>query len=207
MSKINKIYDQIETIAPKEIIFLKQTDPFELLICVILSAQTTDENVNKVAPFLFEKYPNALSLSKANQKDVEKIIHSTGFYKAKAKNIIECSKSLVENFDCKIPSTIEELITLKGVGRKTANVIVGHIYNKGAIIVDTHFKRMCLRLGLTKTEDPKKIELEIKKILEEKKQYRFSMTLNWFGRTYCKARKPLCNNCILVDYCVFNKNN
>ncbi len=205
MNDINIIYDKLESIAPKEIIFLNQTEPFELLICVILSAQTTDENVNKVAPNLFSRYPTAIELSKANQKDVEEIIHSTGFYKAKARNIIACSKSLVDDFNNNIPDTIEELITLKGVGRKTANVIVGHIYNKGAIIVDTHFKRMCLRLGLTSKTDPSKIELEIKRILEESKQYRFSMTLNWFGRTYCKAKKPLCKNCILFDNCIFNK--
>lgn len=204
MDKIYEIYDKIETIAPKEVVFLTQTDPFELLIAVILSAQTTDENVNKVCVPLFQKYPNAKALSEAVQKDVENIIHSTGFYKMKAKNIIACSKALVEQYDGTIPDSIEKLVKLNGVGRKTANVIMGHIYNKGAIIVDTHFKRMCQRLGLTTTDDPTKIELDIKKRLEEQKQYRFSMTLNWFGRTYCKARKPMCENCILTNLCIYN---
>lgn len=205
MKKIDSIYNILETIAPKKIVFLTQTDPFELLICVILSAQTTDENVNKVSKDLFKAYPDCSSLANAKLEDVEKLIYKTGFYKAKAKNIINCSKSLVNNFNSTVPSSIDDLISLSGVGRKTANVITGHIYNKPSIIVDTHFKRMCLRLNLVTKDDPLVIEKEIKAILDPSKQYRFSMTLNWFGRTVCKSRKPICSNCPLTSYCEYNK--
>ena len=182
-----------------DIQFLKEKDPFRFLIMVILSAQTTDIRVNEVSKVLFEKYPTCLDLSNADVKDVEDIVRSLGFYKAKSKNIIQASKYIVSNGS--IPETIEELIKIPGVGRKTANCYLGTILNKGAIIVDTHFKRVATRLSYTEKENEKDIELDIKNKLDEKYWYRFSMVLNAFGRVCCKSQNPNCKECLVSSYC------
>ena len=195
---ILKIYEVLDNNSPEEIVFLDKKDPFQFLISVILSAQTTDRIVNIVAIELFDKYPDALSLSKADLDDVSNIIRRTGFYKVKAKNIIGCAKALVGK---EIPSTIEELIKLPGVGRKTANCIIGEVYNQGAVIVDTHVRRVLNRLGVVDEKDPTKIEMKVKSLLEDKYLYRFSMTVNLHGRKYCFARKPNCKDCFLKELC------
>lgn len=195
---ILKIYEVLDKNSPEEIVFLDKKDPFQFLISVILSAQTTDRIVNIVGIELFDKYPDALSLSKADFDDVSNIIRRTGFYKVKAKNIIGCAKALVEK---EIPSTIEELIKLPGVGRKTANCIIGEVYNRGAVIVDTHVRRVLNRLGVVDEKDPTKIEMKVKSLLEDKYLYRFSMTVNLHGREYCFARKPNCKDCFLKELC------
>jgi len=195
---ILKIYQLLDQNSEKEIVFLENKEPFQFLISVILSAQTTDRIVNIVTKDLFLKYPNANSLSKAKIEDVESIIKPTGFFKVKAKNIINCSKALVNKT---VPDEIDELIKLPGVGRKTANCIIGDIYNKGAVIVDTHVKRVLNRLKIVDEKNPTKIEMKVRALLEDKYLYRFSMAVNLHGRRYCHARKPNCKDCFLREFC------
>jgi endonuclease-3 len=192
------IYEILDGLSPSEIQFLDERDPFRFLISVILSAQTTDRIVNVVVKDLFAAYPDAAALAAATQEDVESIIYATGFYRAKAKNIIAAAQELV---DRPVPSTMEELIVLPGVGRKTASCVLGDIYGKPAIIVDTHFSRVVNRLGLVDEKDPVKVEFGIAEIIAPELQYRFSMTVNLWGRTVCLAKRPLCEECAIGHLC------
>ncbi|ADY13539.1 endonuclease III domain-containing protein [Sphaerochaeta globosa] len=196
--RMQEIFSTLDTLLPQTIQFLEQRDPFRFLISVILSAQTTDRIVNVVAKELFAKYPDKQTLAQASSEDVESIIYPTGYYRNKAKHIIACSEALL---DCDLPDTMEELVKLPGVGRKTASCVLGDIYGKCAIIVDTHFSRVVNRLGLVDTKDPEKVEKQIAVLLDDPKQYRFSMTANLFGRTVCHAKKPECENCPLSSLC------
>ena len=193
-----QIYDELDALLPQDIQFLEQRSPFKFLISVILSAQTTDKIVNVVVKQLFDAYPDKNSLANANLEDVEQIIYPTGYYRNKAKSIIGCATALL---DKDIPDTMEELIKIPGVGRKTASCVLGDIYNKPAIIVDTHFARVVNRLGLVKEKDPQKIEKAIAALLDDRYHYRFSMTANLFGRTVCHAKKPSCDECPLSALC------
>jgi endonuclease-3 len=195
---ILKVYEILDRSSKEKIVFLDKADPFQFLISVILSAQTTDRMVNIVTKDLFDKYPDATSLADANYLDVCQIIKPTGFYKVKAKNIINCAKELVGK---SVPDNIEQLIKLPGVGRKTANCVIGDIYHKGAVIVDTHVKRVLNRLEVVKEKDPTKIEMIVRSLLEDKYLYRFSMTVNLHGREVCHARKPNCSGCVLKELC------
>lgn len=199
--RIIEIADILDQAAPPQIAFLDAREPFNHLISVILSAQTTDRQVNIVAKELFAKYPDATALAKASLEDVKSIIKSTGYYNAKAKNIIACSQALVERYAGEVPATMEELTSLPGVGRKTANCILGGVYGKPAIIVDTHFGRVVQRLGLVDSDDPARIEKQISQLLPSEIQYRFSMTVNWFGRVCCHAKGPECSTCLLNALC------
>jgi endonuclease-3 len=196
--RIKLIYDRLDSLLPKEIQFLDERDPFRFLISVILSAQTTDRIVNVVVRELFAAYPDAAALALAKQEDVEAIIYPTGFYRAKAKNIIATAGRLV---DRPVPSQMEELITLPGVGRKTASCVIGDIYGKPAIIVDTHFSRVVNRLGLVDTKEPTAVEMGIAALLEGEKHYRFSMTVNLWGRSVCHAKRPECEECAIGQWC------
>jgi len=196
---ILKIYQLLDENSEKEIVFLNNKNPFQFLISVILSAQTTDRIVNIVTIELFNRFPNATSLANAEISEVEKIIKPTGFYKVKAKNIINCSKALI-NKD--VPNNIENLIKLPGVGRKTANCVIGDIYHLDAVIIDTHVKRVLNRLGVVNEKDPTKIEMKVRSLLEKKYLYRFSMCVNLHGRRYCFARTPKCGDCFLNDICL-----
>lgn len=204
-SKAVLIADTLDSHYPPEIQFLQFKNSFELLIAVILSAQTTDEQVMRVVPALFDKFPTPEKMAKADIPVLEKLIHATGFFHAKAKNIKATSQKLLELYAGVVPSTIEELIKLPGVGRKTANVVVGTLFDKPAVIVDTHFKRVTYRLGLTKNTEPDKVEADIRKLLPPEKQYRFSMTANLHGRECCHARKPECDACLLKDLCSYGR--
>lgn len=199
--RILEISDTLDALAPEQIVFLDAREPFRHLISVILSAQTTDRQVNIVAKDLFARYPDAHALAEAPLEDVRSIIRSTGYFNAKSKNIIACSQALVERYDGAVPDTMDELTSLPGVGRKTANCILGSVYGRPAIIVDTHFGRVVRRLGLVSDDDPSKIEKQIAALLPENRQYRFSMTVNWFGRTCCHAKTPECPACVLWDAC------
>jgi len=182
--------------------FLKFRNPFEILIMTILSAQTTDKTVNELRDELFTAYPDADALSKAQIEDVESIIKPTGFYHAKAKNIIGASKKLVTDFHGEVPDTIEELTTLPGVGRKTANIVTNHAYHKVyGIAVDTHVKRLSQRLGFSKEEDPEKIEQDLLKLLNRRYWEHVNYLLISHGRTICTAKKPQCNACTLKKEC------
>ncbi len=169
---------------------------------MILSAQCTDEQVNKVTPELFKKFPTIESLANASLKEIEKEIYSTGFYKNKAKNIQSFSKILIEKYDKKVPSTMEELLRLPGIGRKTANVILQELYGiPSGIVVDTHVKRLSKVLGLTNQNQPNKIEQELMMILPKEYWIQFSLYLIFLGRTTCTARKRNCKECILKHIC------
>ena len=174
---------------------------FELLIAVCLSAQTTDKRVNIVTKELFEKYDDPYKLKDANYEDVKEIIKSLGLSSTKARNIIEISQKLVDDFKGKVPSTREELMLLPGVGRKTSNVVLSVGFNIPAIAVDTHVKRVSNRLGLSDSEDVLKIEEDLMKLFDEDDYYQVHHCLIFFGRYYCKAKNPDCNNCILKDKC------
>lgn len=186
---------------PEEIVFLEFENCFQTVISVALSAQTTDRQVNEIMGPLFSKYPDAAALAQASRSDVEQIIRPCGFYKVKANHIIEASKKMVAHFGGKVPSTMKELLSLNGIGRKSANVVLGHCYNQPAIIVDTHFGRVVHRLGLTESKNPDRIEKDIAAILEPEHQYRFSMTANNHGRVFCHSRKPDCKGCFLKAQC------
>ena len=175
--------------------------PWQLLFATILSAQCTDERVNIVTRELFKKYPTLESVAAADVSEFEKDIYSIGFYRNKAKNIISCANALLEDFGGEVPSDIDDLTSLPGVGRKTANVIRGNIYGIKSIVVDTHVKRVSTLLGLTKDEDPVKIEHELMKLLPEDQWILYNFQVIAHGRKVCIARRPQCENCILKEVC------
>ena len=182
--------------------FLQFRNNFELLIMTILSAQTTDVTVNGLRDELFSAYPNAEALAAADQAEVERIIHPAGFFRSKAKNIIGASKKLCEDFGGEIPQTIEELTTLPGVGRKTANIVTNHGFHKAyGIAVDTHVKRLSLRLGFTKSTDPDTIEKDLTALLDRKWWEHVNYLLISHGRAVCTAKKPACERCIIREHC------
>ena len=181
--------------------YLDYETPFQLLVATILSAQCTDARVNLVTPALFKKYPDAKALAAAPVKDVERLIHSTGFYRNKARNLIACARALCENHDGRVPETIEALTALPGVGRKTANVVRGNIFRQDSIVVDTHVKRISKRLGFTKETDPVKVEYDLMKVLPKENWIRYNLQIIHLGRTICTAQRPKCGRCFLADIC------
>ena len=181
--------------------YLSHENAWQLLIATILSAQCTDARVNMVTPDLFRQYPSVQAFAEAGTKELEQAIRSTGFYHSKAKNIIACCKMLMEHFDGEIPRTIEELTSLPGVGRKTANVIRGNIYEEPSIVVDTHVKRISVRLGFSDSSDPVRIEQDLMKILPKENWIRYNIKIIFLGRTICKAPTPKCSECYLRDIC------
>ena len=181
--------------------YLDHDTPWQLLIATILSAQCTDARVNIVTATLFKKYPDIKSFADADPKELENDIHSTGFYHNKAKNIIACCRVLLEKYNGEVPSSIEELTSLPGVGRKTANVIRGNIYNEPSIVVDTHVKRVSKKLGLTTETDPVKVEYDLMKKLPKDHWILWNLQIIAHGRSICKAPKPDCDNCFLRDLC------
>ena len=177
---------------------------WQLLIATMLSAQCTDARVNVVTKDLFQKYTSVEAFAKAELKELEKDIHSTGFYHNKAKNIIACCQELISKYDGQVPSSIEELTGLAGVGRKTANVIRGNIFHEPSIVVDTHVKRISKRLGLSKSEDPTKAEMELMQVLPKEHWILYNIQLISFGREICKAPTPKCEQCFMVNLCPYH---
>lgn len=186
---------------PEAVCSLVANNPFELLVATRLSAQCTDARVNLVTPQLFAKYKTLDDYCNADVLDVENIIHSCGFYHGKARDIIEMAKGVRDRFGGVVPDTVEELITLQGVGRKTANLIVGDVYGKPAVVADTHLIRLTNRMGLVNTKDPKKVELELKKILPTAESNDFCHRCVLHGRAVCTARKANCEDCGVFEYC------
>ncbi len=181
---------------------LNHTNAFELLIATILSAQCTDVRVNIVTADLFRKYRNPEDYIAVDQTELEQDIRSTGFYRNKAKNIQAACQKIIDNFGGEIPKDMEKLLTLNGVARKTANVVLGNAFGiASGVVVDTHVRRLSNRLGLTKQQDPVKIENELNKLVPKKDWVMFPHWIIWHGRAICKARKPLCNECVLEDIC------
>lgn len=192
----------LKKLYPKHVIPLHHKSAWELLCAVILSAQCTDARVNTITPHLFKKYPTVYDLAKANLKDVEKIIHSAGFYHSKALSLIEMSKRICEVYGGQVPQNMDDLLTLRGVARKTANVMLGDYFKKPAgIVVDTHVKRLAYRLGLTKNTDPVKIERDLTKIIPYEYWGWIAIALILHGRSICPARKPQCEKCPLNKLC------
>lgn len=183
------------------ICYLNHETPWQLLIAVMLSAQCTDARVNIVTADLFKKYDSIEKFANADLKELEKDIHSTGFYHNKAKNIISCCRDLLERFGGEVPRSIEDLTSLAGVGRKTANVIRGNIYNEPSIVVDTHVKRISRKLGFAKAEDPEKIEYELMKVLPKDHWILWNIHIITLGRSICVARSPKCGECFLREVC------
>ena len=189
------------------ICYLDHENAWQLLIATILSAQCTDARVNVVTKDLFRKYPGVEYFARADLKELEQDIRSTGFYHNKAKNIIACCQDLVEKFGGKVPESIEDLTSLAGVGRKTANVIRGNIYNEPSIVVDTHVKRISNRLGLTKEEDPVKVEYDLMKVLPRDHWILYNLQIIALGREICKAPTAKCDACFLTEFCPYYKKN
>lgn len=186
---------------PDAICSLVADNPFELLVATRLSAQCTDARVNMVTPALFSKYRTLDDYVNADVKDIEDIIRSCGFYQVKARDIIEMARGVRDNFDGIVPDNIDDLTSLQGVGRKTANLIVGDVYKKPAVVADTHLIRLTNRMGLVATKDPKKVEMELKKILSPEESNDFCHRCVLHGRAVCTARKANCENCCLNEIC------
>ena len=199
--RAKKILSLLEKAYPDARLVLHYKNPLELLVATILAAQCTDERVNKVTETVFKKYTLAKDYANAKQEVFEEEIHSTGFYKNKAKNIIACNKELVERFRGNVPDMMEDLVTLPGVGRKTANVLLGNVFGKQAIAVDTHVFRVSHRLELAKSNDPEKVELELCRIIPQEKLTRSCLVIGTHGRRTCIARKPLCKVCVVEKLC------
>ncbi len=186
---------------PQAVCDLDHRNPFELLAATILSAQTTDARVNMVTPELFARYPDAAALAGADPGVVEEIVHSAGFYQAKTRNLIAMAHALVERFDRQVPTALEDLVTLAGVGRKTANVVRSVAFRLPGLPVDTHVGRLSRRLALTIEEDPVKVETELGRYLSPEAWGDFSLRLIMHGRRVCLAKKPMCAECVLEDVC------
>lgn len=175
--------------------------PYQLLVATVLSAQCTDKRVNAVTPALFAKYPTAKEMSGARISDIEKIIKSTGFFRAKARNIKALSQELMAGFGGEVPAVLDDLVTLPGVGRKTANVVLGNAFDIPGLTVDTHFGRLSRRFGWTTEEDPVKVEMDVAQLIPRKEWTHLSHRLIWHGRRICHSRKPACGACPLAKLC------
>ncbi len=193
--------ERLEKLYPDAVCSLNYSDAFQLLIATRLSAQCTDARVNVVVPELFKEFPDAYSMSKAPLHRVEELIKTCGLYKTKAKDLIGIGKMLTEEYGGVVPDSIEELTRLPGVGRKTANLVCGDIYRKPAVVTDTHFIRLCNRLGLVDTTDPVKVENEMRRLLDPEKSSDFCHRTVLFGRDICTARRAYCEKCVLNDIC------
>lgn len=198
---VKKILKKLDELYPDPKIALHYSNPLELLVATILSAQCTDERVNQVTAALFKKYKTAEDYAGANLKSFEREIKSTGFFRNKALSIKRCCTLLAEEHGGKVPPRLEEMVRLPGVGRKTANVVLGACFKIPGVAVDTHVKRVSFRLGLTKNTDPEKIEFDLMKILPKDRWTRFSHQLIHHGRRVCKAPRPLCSQCGLLNLC------
>ncbi len=208
MTKKEKAYKAVEALEklyPDAICSLNYSDAFQLLIATRLSAQCTDARVNMVTPTLFEKYPDAKSMALAPVESVEELIKTCGLYKTKARDLVGIGKMLLSDFDGVVPDSIEKLIKLPGVGRKTANLVCGDVYGKPAIVADTHFIRLCNRLGFVNTKDPLKVENAMRKLLPPDKSNDFCHRSVLFGRDICTARKAYCERCPMSEFCTSNK--
>lgn len=199
--RIERILRALRRSRPSAKVELHYRSPWELLVATILSAQCTDQRVNQVTPALFEKYRRPADYTRANRAELEGMIRSTGFYKSKANHLIECAKAVEERFGGEVPRTMDELTTLPGVGRKTANVILGNAFGQPAIVVDTHVKRVAARLGLTMSRDPDRIEQDLQRLIPKPQWTEGSQQLLLHGRYVCLARKPKCGECVIYKDC------
>lgn len=199
--RADAFFEILKDLYPDAICSLNYETPLQLLIATQLSAQCTDARVNIVTKDLFEKYPDAHSFANADLSELEEYIKSTGFYHNKAKNIIACCKKILSDFNGEIPDNMEDMLSLAGVGRKTANLVLGDIFGKGGMVIDTHAKRILKRVGLTKQTDPVRVEKDTEKLLPREKHSDFCHRLVLHGRAYCTARNPKCHSCPASSIC------
>ena len=200
--KVGRIIEQLKELYPEGLCSLEYEKDYELLFAVRLSAQCTDARVNKVTPALFRRFPTLESFAQADPNEVGEYIHSCGFYNGKAKDLVNCAKMLLERFDGKVPDTMEELVSLPGVGRKTANLILGDVYKQPAYVCDTHCIRITGRLGLTNgSKDPLQVERQLRQVLPPEESSDFCHRMVLFGRDICTARNPKCDGCPLRENC------
>ncbi len=199
--RVLEVVNRLEKLYPEAICSLDYKDAFQLLIATRLSAQCTDKRVNIVTPQLFKEFPTPEAMSNADINRVEELIKTCGLYKTKAKDLILIAQKIMSDFDGKVPDNIEDLTTLSGVGRKTANLVCGDVYGKPAVVTDTHFIRICNRLGFVKSTNPLTVENEMRKLLPPDKSNDFCHRTVLFGRDICIARKPKCETCVLNDIC------
>ena len=200
-ARIGRIAAALARLYPEARISLDFTNAWECLAATILSAQCTDERVNRVTPALFRAIPDPAAMARADLSKIERLIVTTGFFRQKAKSLQGCAQKIVERFGGKVPRTMDDLVTLPGVGRKTANVILGHVWGEPGMVVDTHVRRLAGRLGFTKHREPDKIELDLQKLLAPADWTPFSMRLILHGRQVCFARRPRCESCVLHADC------
>lgn len=199
--KVKLLQAELDRAYPEAKCSLNYTTPAEMLIATQMSAQCTDARVNIITETLFKKYPTVEAFANAGYDELCSDIKSAGFYRNKAKNIIACCKRLIDVYGGEVPDTMEDLLTLPGTGRKTANLVLGDIFGQPAVVVDTHCIRLTNRIGLTKEQDPVKIEMELKKIIPEDYQLRFCHQMVYHGRACCTARKPKCEVCPIAHLC------
>jgi endonuclease III len=200
-ARIRPIAERLQAAHPDAAIALRSTSPLQLLVAVMLSAQTTDVNVNRVTTTLFEKYRRPEDYLAVPPEELERDIYATGFFRQKAKSLRGTMKMLIQEYDGEVPRTIEELVRLPGVARKTANVVAAELGNPQGVVVDTHVRRLSQRLGLTKQEDPVKIERDLIRLVPREDWGRFPHLLIWHGRRVCLARMPRCAECVINDLC------
>ena len=196
-----KIAVQLRQTVPVVRIELTHRSPWELLVATILSAQCTDQRVNQVTPALFQRYPTPQSMARSEKTDLERLIKPTGFYKSKAKNLVGCAQAVSTRFGGQVPSTMDELTSIPGVGRKTANVLLGGVFGKPGVVVDTHVKRTANRLALSCSQNPEQIEHDLQALYPQVEWTNISQRLLLHGRYVCLARKPRCGACALYDLC------
>ena len=199
--RASRIAKRLEEVYPDATCELDFANPWQLLVATILSAQCTDKMVNQVTPALFEQFPDPASLARAPQRKVEQLIRKTGFYSQKAKAIRSAAKNVSERFGGDVPRSMDELVSLQGVGRKTASVVLGTAFGEPAVFVDTHVKRLTYRLGLTRSDDPLHIEQDVRRLLPPERWTAFCHRLIHHGRRVCFARKPQCDTCPIADLC------
>jgi len=200
-ARAGRIAATLAQLYPQARISLDFTDAWQCLVATILSAQCTDERVNQVTPILFKEIPNVKAMAAAPLDTIQELIKTTGFFRQKAKSLKGAAHEIVTRFEGQVPSRMEDLVTLPGVGRKTANVLLGHVFGQPALVVDTHVRRLALRLGLTKVKEPDQIELDLQKLLAPDQWTPFSMRLILHGRSVCFARGPRCQSCKLLPDC------
>lgn len=199
--------EALKTKYPDSLCSLNAENPLQLLIATRLSAQCTDARVNLVTPALFEKYRNVEDFANADIGDVEKLVHSCGFYRAKAKDIVEMSKKIISDFGGEVPDNLDDLTSLPGVGRKTANLIMGDVYGQPAVVADTHLIRISNLLGLVATKDPYKVEMKLRELLPPEESNDFCHRCVLHGRDTCISGRPKCNECVMMDFCRYAEKN
>ncbi len=200
-ARAGRIAAALAKLYPQARISLDFSDAWECLVATILSAQCTDERVNRVTPILFKEIPGVAAMAAAPIEKIQQLIASTGFFRQKTKALVGCAHEIMSRFDGKVPSRMEDLVTLPGVGRKTANVLLGHVFGQPGLVVDTHVRRVAFRLGLSKEDDPDRIESDLQKLLAPEQWTPFSMRLILHGRQVCIARAPRCDQCALLPDC------